>query len=48
MKKKKNFDLGTITGTCVDYTFDGKGIVKTKTKPVFVDALLVGETADIK
>lgn len=48
MKKKKNFDLGTITGTCVDYTFDGKGIVKTSTKPVFVDALIVGETADIK
>lgn len=48
MKKKKTFDLGTITGKCVDYTFDGKGIVKTNTKPCFVDALLVGEEADIK
>ncbi|MCH5180017.1 MAG: 23S rRNA (uracil(1939)-C(5))-methyltransferase RlmD [Erysipelotrichales bacterium] len=48
MKKKKNFDLGTITGTCVDYTYDGKGIVRTPAKPVFVDALLVGEKADIK
>lgn len=48
MKKKKSFDLGTITGKCVDYTFDGKGIVKTNTKPCFVDALLVGEEADIK
>ncbi len=48
MKKKKTFDLGTIIGTCVDYTYDGKGIVKTATKPVFVDSLLVGEKADIK
>lgn len=48
MKKKKSFNLGTITGTCVDYTFDGKGIVKTPTKPCFVDALIVGENADIK
>ncbi len=48
MKKKKNYDLGTITGICVDYTYDGKGIVKTSTKPVFVDALLLGEKADIK
>ncbi len=48
MKKKKEFDLGTITGTCVDYSHEGKGVIRTEKKPVFVDGLIIGETADVK
>lgn len=49
MKKKKEFNLGTITGTCVDYSHDGKGIIRREEeKPVFVDGLLLNETADVK
>lgn len=37
-----------ITGTCVDYTYDGKGIVKSDKKVIFVDGLIIGEEAEIE
>lgn len=49
MKKKKEFNLGVVTGVCVDYSHDGKGIIKREDeKPIFVDGLLIGEKADVK
>jgi len=37
----------TIEGVCIDYTHDGKGVVKSEGFPIFVDNLLIGETARI-
>ncbi len=36
-----------INGTCVDYTYDGLGVVKSDTFCVFVKDMIVGENADI-
>ena len=36
-----------IKGVCVDYTHDGKGVVKIDRMPIFVDNLLMGEEAEI-
>lgn len=37
-----------ITGKCVDYTFDGQGIVKIRDRVIFVPALLKDEEAEIE
>ena len=37
-----------ITGTCVDYTYDGKGIVKKNNKVIFVDGVIIGEEVEIE
>ena len=37
-----------IKGICIDYTFDGKGIVKVDNEVVFVPYLLINEEAEIK
>jgi len=37
----------TIIGTCIDYTHDGKGVVKIDKMPIFVDNLIIGEEAEI-
>lgn len=37
-----------LIGTCVDYTYDGKGIVKKDNRVIFVDGLIVGEEAEIE
>ena len=37
-----------LIGTCIDYTHDGKGVVKIDKLPIFVDNLLIGEEANIK
>ena len=36
-----------IIGTCFDYTYDGKGIVKKDNKVVFVDGVIKGEEVEI-
>lgn len=36
-----------VVGVCVDYTHDGKGVVKIDRMPIFVDNMLVGEKAEI-
>lgn len=36
-----------IVGECIDYTHDGKGVVKVDRMPIFVDNLLIGEKAKI-
>ncbi len=36
-----------IKATCVDYTHDGKGVVKHEGKPIFVPYLMLGEEAEI-
>lgn len=36
-----------IIGECIDYTHDGKGVVKIDRMPIFVDNLLIGEKAKI-
>ena len=36
-----------LTGTCIDYTHDGKGVVKHEGLPIFVPYLLIGEEAEI-
>ena len=47
--KLKTKVLKEITGTCVDYSSEGKGIVKVDNEvPVFVDNLLIGEEAVIE
>ena len=45
--KLKNDNLGIITGTCIDYSSEGKGIIKYDNIPVFVDNLLLGEEAEV-
>ena len=35
-------------GKCVDYTYDGKGIVKSNNKIIFVDNVLEGEEVEIE
>lgn len=45
--KLKNENLGIVSGKCIDYSSEGKGIVKVNNIPVFVDNLLLGEEADI-
>ncbi len=37
-----------LTGKCVDYTYDGKGIVKDGGKVIFVDGILKDEVGEIK
>ena len=37
-----------LIGTCTDYTYDGKGIVKVKNKVVFVDNVLIGEEVEFQ
>lgn len=37
-----------LIGSCVDYTYDGKGIVKKDNKVIFVDGLIIGEEAEIE
>lgn len=37
----------TITSVCIDYTHDGKGVVKVNKIPTFVENLIVGEEAKI-
>ena len=36
-----------ITGTCTDYTYDGKGIVKNGNKVIFVDGVIKGEEVEV-
>ena len=36
-----------IVGKCIDYTHDGKGVIKIDKMPVFVDNLLLGEEAKV-
>ena len=36
-----------VIATCIDYTHDGKGVVKIDKMPIFVDNLLIGEEAEI-
>src|SRR5574344_289568 len=44
----KNFQRETFTGTCVDLSSEGKGVVKYDDTIVFVDGLFVDEKADIE
>jgi len=37
-----------VEGICIDYTHDGKGVLKIDKMPIFVDNLLIGEKAKIK
>ncbi len=37
-----------IIGTCVDYTYDGKGIIKKDGRVVFVDGVITGEEVEIE
>lgn len=37
-----------LTGKCVDYTFDGKGIIKNNSKVIFVDGVIMGEEVEIE
>ena len=37
-----------FTGKCVDYTYDGKGIVKNEGKVIFVDGILKDEIGEIE
>jgi len=36
-----------IIGTCVDYTYDGKGIVKKDNRVIFVDGVIIGEEVEL-
>jgi 23S rRNA (uracil1939-C5)-methyltransferase len=36
-----------VTATCIDYTHDGKGVIKHEGKPIFVPYLLLGEEAEV-
>ena len=36
-----------IVGTCVDYTYDGKGVVKKDNRVIFVDGVIVGEEIEL-
>lgn len=36
-----------IKGTCIDYTHDGKGVIKINKIPTFVPDLIVGEEAEV-
>lgn len=37
-----------LVGVCVDYTYDGKGIVKKDNKVVFVDGVIKGEEVELE
>ena len=37
-----------LIGKCVDYTYDGKGIIKKDNKVVFVDGVLKDEEVEIE
>ena len=37
-----------LTGTCCDYTYDGKGIVKNNNVVVFVDGAIIGEEVEVE
>lgn len=37
-----------LIGTCVDYTYDGKGIVKKGNKVIFVDGVIKGEEVEVE
>ena len=41
-------NVNVIKGKAVDYTHDGRGVVKTDGQLIFVDGLMLGETADIR
>jgi 23S rRNA (uracil1939-C5)-methyltransferase len=41
-------NINVIKGKAVDYTHDGRGVVKTDGQLIFVDGLMLGETADIR
>ena len=45
--KLKNDNVGRIRGTGIDYSSEGKGIIKYDNIPVFVDNLLLGEEAEV-
>ena len=36
-----------ITGTCIDYTHDGKGVIKVDRMPIFVENLVKDEEAEV-
>lgn len=36
-----------VTGTCIDYTHDGKGVLKIEGIPLFVENVIVGEEAEV-
>lgn len=36
-----------ITGKCLDYTHDGRGVIKVRGIPIFVENVLVGEEAKV-
>jgi len=44
----KNFRREIFTGTCLDLSSEGKGVVKYDDTIVFVDGLFIGEKADIE
>lgn len=44
----KNFRKEIFTGTCLDLSSEGKGVVKYQDTIVFVDGLFIGEKADIE
>ena len=35
-------------GLCIDYTFDGKGVIISKQKPIFIPGVIVGEEIEYK
>jgi len=37
-----------VKGTCIDLSFEGKGVVKDKNDVIFVDGLFIGEEAEIE
>ena len=37
-----------VIGKCVDYTYDGKGIVKKDNKVIFVDGVIIGEEVELE
>lgn len=37
-----------VTGTCIDISFEGKGVLKTSEGIVFVDGLFINEEADVE
>ena len=41
-------NVNVIKGKAVDYTHDGRGVVKTDGQLIFVDGLMLGESADIR
>lgn len=44
----RKFNKEVITGTCVDLSSEGKGIIKDDGRVIFVDGLFIGEKAEIE